>query len=39
MASVQSSSEIDLSSVADGDEEPLGDLTDEELFNLVQKTM
>ncbi|XP_066927091.1 cilia- and flagella-associated protein 263-like [Clytia hemisphaerica] len=39
-ASVQSSSELDLSSIGDGiDEEPLGDLTDEELFELVQKTM
>ena len=39
-ASVQSSSELDLSSIGDGiDEEPLGDLTDEELFELVQKTV
>lgn len=38
MASVRSSSEADLSSVADIDEEPLGDLTDEELYNLVQET-
>ena len=39
-ASVQSSSELDLSSIGDGvDEEPLGDLTDEELYELVQKTV
>ena len=40
MASVRSSSDIDLSSIADGgEEEPLGDLNDEELFDLVQKTV
>lgn len=38
MASVMSSSEADLSSVADTEDEPLGDLTDEELYNLVQET-
>lgn len=33
-----SSSEADLSSVADIEDEPLGDLTDEELYSLVQET-
>ena len=39
MASVRSSSDIDLSSIADAEEEPLGDLNDEELFDLVQKSV
>ena len=37
--SVVSSSEADLSSVADMEEEPLGELTDEELHNLLQETV
>lgn len=37
--SVMSSSEADLSSVADMEEEPLGELTDEELHNLLQETV
>ena len=37
--SVVNSSEADLSSVADMEEEPLGELTDEELYNLLQETV
>ena len=36
MASVISSSEADLSSLADTEEENLGELTDQELYSLVQ---
>jgi len=38
MAASYVSSSADLSSVADLDEEPLGELTDEELSNLLQET-
>lgn len=32
-------SDVDVSSSLDHDEEPLAELTDEELYNLVQETM
>lgn len=32
-------SDVDVSSSLDHDEEPLAELTDEELYNLVQETL
>ena len=32
-------SDVDVSSSVDQDEDPLGELSDEELFNLVQETL
>ena len=32
-------SDVDVSSSVDPDEDPLGELSDEELFNLVQEAM